>query len=67
MDLSKIKPYTKLTDAKNSEWKAVKKVLCGDFLEKLKIRTMEIGRGNTGSGLTGNSTEKIEMCVHRPR
>ena len=50
-----LKPTKRFSEEQNEVWKKEKRRLCGEILEKLKIRTMEIGRNNTGSGLTGSS------------
>ena len=68
-DLNKgtIDPIKKKSQKFNATWKKEKSIICGLLLEKLKIRTMEIGRGNTGSGLTGGEARKFfqktdEIC-----
>ena len=62
-----IDPIKKKSQKFNATWKKEKSLICGLLLEKLKIRTMEIGRGNTGSGLTGGEARKFfqktdEIC-----
>ncbi|KAL5257217.1 hypothetical protein ACHWQZ_G012228 [Mnemiopsis leidyi] len=56
-DLEKngIDPTKKKTESFNAKWKQSKVKICAVLLEKMKIRTMEIGRGNTGSGLSSYS------------
>ena len=43
----------RMTEEENEVWREEKKKLCGEIYEKLGVRLMEIGRGNTGGGLTG--------------
>ena len=55
LNKDQLKPTKRFSEEQNEVWKKEKRRLCGEILEKLKIRTMEIGRNNTGSGLTGSS------------
>lgn len=41
------------SDSENGVWKEEKKALCGRIYEHTRIRLFEIGKGNTGGGLTG--------------
>ena len=67
LNKNKIDPTKKKTATFNAKWKQSKVEICAVLLEKMKIRTMEIGRGNTGSGLTGGEARKFfeksdEVC-----
>ena len=44
-----------MTGEQNARWKSKRKQLATKIFKAIGIRTMEIGRGNTGSGLTGTN------------
>jgi hypothetical protein len=53
LDTDKLKATKQFTKEQNEIVFAEKKRLCGEILEKVGVRTMEIGKNNTGGGLTG--------------